>query len=88
MREFEIKPDFYKKLKKLSKKDKNTYNALMNKIDEVLGTSNVEHYKNLKYNMKESKRVHIGHFVLVFSYVKVRDFVSFEDFEHHDKIYD
>ena len=37
--------------------------------------------------MKESKRVHIGHFVLVFSYDKSNDFVSFEDYDHHDNIY-
>ena len=37
--------------------------------------------------MKYSKRVHIGHFVLVFSHDKNRNFVFFEDYDHHDKIY-
>ena len=37
--------------------------------------------------MKDSKRVHIGHFVLIFSYGKKRNFVSFEYFDHHDNIY-
>lgn len=87
MREFEIKPELYKKLVKLSKKDKRAYEAVMEKIDEVANSYDVEHYKNLRYNMKDSKRVHIGHFVLVFSYVKSKDFVSFEDYDHHDKIY-
>ncbi|MDO8741254.1 MAG: hypothetical protein Q7J54_06815 [Candidatus Woesearchaeota archaeon] len=87
MREFEIKPELDKKLVKLSKKDKKAYEAVMKKIDEVLDSSDVEHYKNLRYNMKDSKRVHIGHFVLVFSYDKSKDFVSFEDYDHHDNIY-
>ena len=87
MREFEIKPELYKKLVKLSKKDKNAYEAVMKKIDEVIASYDVEHYKNLRYNMKDSKRVHLGHFVLVFSYDKSKDFVSFEDYDHHDNVY-
>lgn len=87
MREFEIKSGLLKTLSKLAKKDKNAYEALMNKIEEVANSGNIEHYKNLRYNMKESKRVHIGHFVLVFSYDKSNDFIYFEDYDHHDKIY-
>ena len=87
MHEFEIKPELDKKLVKLSKKDKKAYEAVMKKIDEILNSSDVEHYKNLRYNMKDSRRVHVGHFVLVFSYDKSKDFVSFEDYDHHDNIY-
>ena len=87
MREFEIKLELSKKLAKLSKKDKNSYEAIMKKIQEVFKSANIDHYKNLRYDMKESKRVHIGHFVLVFSYDKSKDFLSFEDYNHHDNIY-
>ena len=85
MREFEIKPELEGKLIKLAKRDKPLYNAAMKKIAEILGSIDIGHYKNLRYNMKASKRVHIGHFVLVFSYNK--DFISFEDFDHHDNVY-
>jgi len=88
MRDFEIKPELDKKLIKLSKKDKTSYEAVINKIQEILYSPDVEHYKNLRYDMKDSKRVHIGHFVLVFSYDKSKDFVSFEDYDHHDNIYE
>jgi len=88
MREFEIKPELDRKLIKLSKKDNIRYEAVMKKIDEVLNSGNIEHYKNLRYDMKESKRVQIGHFVLVFNYDKADDFVSFEDYDHHDNIYE
>jgi YafQ family addiction module toxin component len=87
MREFEIKPGLLKILSKLAKKDKKSYGSVMNKIKEVISSENIEHYKNLRYNMKESKRVHIGHFVLVFSYDKSNDFIYFEDYDHHDNIY-
>ena len=88
MREFEIKPELAKKLVKLSKKDKSRYEAVMNKIDEVLSSGDIEHYKNLRYDIKDSKRVQIGHFVLIFSYDKTKEFVSFEDYDHHDNIYE
>jgi len=87
MRDFEIKPELDEKLVKLSKRDKKSYQAVMNKIKEILTCIDVEHYKNLRYDMKDSKRAHIGHFVLVFSYDKAKDFVSFEDYDHHDNIY-
>ncbi len=55
MREFEIKPELNKKLVKLSKKDKNSYESVMKKIQEVVESPDVEHYKNLRYDMKRSK---------------------------------
>ncbi|MCK5283547.1 MAG: addiction module toxin RelE [Nanoarchaeota archaeon] len=87
MREFEIKPELEKKLIKLFKRDRSTYEKVMKKIEEVINSGSIDHYKNLRYNMKDSKRVHLRHFVLVFSYNKSREFVSFEDFDHHDTIY-
>ncbi|MBU1205074.1 MAG: addiction module toxin RelE [Nanoarchaeota archaeon] len=85
--EFEIKPELEKKLVKLYKKDKLTYKKIMKKIYEIINSRDIEHYKNLRYDMKDSKRVHMGHFVLVFSFDKPNNFVSFEDFDHHDNIY-
>jgi len=87
MREYEIKPSLFGKLTKISKKDKKRYEAIIKKINEIINSDNPEHYKNLRHDMKHSKRVHIGHFVLVFSYDKNKDFISFEDYEHHDKVY-
>ncbi|MEK6861420.1 MAG: addiction module toxin RelE [Nanoarchaeota archaeon] len=90
MRKYEIKPHLLKILNKLSKKDKSAYEAVMGKINEIINASpnEIEHYKNLKYNLKFEKRVHIAsHFVLVFSYDKSTDFISFLDYDHHDNIY-
>ena len=87
MHEFEIKPELDKKMMKIAKRDKITYEAIIKKIEEIVNSDDIAHYKNLRYDMKDSKRVHIGSFVLVFSYDKAKDFVSFEEFDHHYKIY-
>lgn len=75
-----------KKLSKLKKKNVKYYLIARKKMDQIL--ANPEHkYKDLHYNMKGIKRVHIGHFVLVFVINHIRKTISFEDFNHHDIIY-
>jgi len=86
MYDYEIKPNLQKILKKLSRKDKNLYEQILKKINEIIN-SDPEHYKNLRYDMKDCKRVQIGHFVLVFAVDKNNKLISFEDFVHHDNIY-
>ena len=86
-REYKTSNEFDRILAKLQKKDKQLYENLLNKMSEILNSIDIEHYKNLRYNMKEFKRAHIGHFVLVFKFEKTSNIVFFEDFDHHDKIY-
>ena len=87
MYNFDVSENLEKILNKLSKKDKDLYNQILKKIDEIIHSEDVEHYKNLRYNMKDSKRVHIGHFVLIFQYKKEEDIILFDDLDHHDNIY-
>ncbi len=87
MFEFEIIPELRKKLAKLSTKNKPLYEQTMQKISEITGSSTIEHYKNLRHNMKDKKRVHIGHFVLTFKYIQEENKIKFVDFDHHDIIY-
>jgi len=84
---FYVSEHLQKILNKLSKKDQDTYNQILKKIDEIMHSENIEHYKNLRYNMKDSKRAHIGHFVLIFQYKKEENLILFDDFDHHDNIY-
>ena len=84
---YEILPSLKKKLNKLSKKDRALYEQVLSKIEEVISSANVEHYKNLRYDLKDKKRVHIGHFVLVFRFMKPENKIIFDDFDHHDSIY-
>jgi len=88
MRKFEIEEKPHQILKKLFKKDKKRYEIVWKKINEIINSSDIEHYKNLKFPMNEFKRVHIDKsFVLVFKYEKSHDKVKFYDLDHHDKIY-
>lgn len=74
-------------LKKLYKKDTETYERMLKKINEICNSGNIEHYKNLRKPLQHLKRVHIGEKVLVFKYDKTNKIISFENFDHHDKIY-
>jgi len=87
MHEFRIEDKLEKILFKLEKKNSNLYNQIRKKISEVINSEGVEHYKNLRHDLKNFKRVHIGHFVLIFRFDKNKDIISFEDFDHHDNIY-
>ncbi len=83
----EVIPSLQKILNKLLKKDKSFYGQVLKKIYEVINSSDIEHYKNLKHDLSDRKRVHIGHFVLVFSFIKSENKIKFLDLDHHDKIY-
>lgn len=74
-------------LEKLFKKDNSIYEQVIKKINEIINSPDIEHYKNLRYDLKEYKRVHIGHFVLVFKFNKTEKTIEFFDFDHHDVIY-
>ncbi len=87
MRSFDIEEKLKKLLRKLSKKDKETYNSIIKKINEILTIDNINHYKNLKKPMQEFKRVQIGSFVLIFKHIEKEDKIVFYDFDHHDNIY-
>ena len=67
MHEFRIEDKLEKILFKLEKKNSNLYNQIRKKISEVINSEGVEHYKNLRHDLKNFKRVHIdSHFVLIF----------------------
>ena len=87
MYSYEIIPSLEKKLRKLSKRDKSLYEEVLGKIEDVITSDSIEHYKNLQHNLSDRKRVHIGHFVLIFKYIKAENKILFVDFDHHDNIY-
>ena len=78
------------KLKKLIRKDKRRYEMIIKKMKEITSSDEetINRYKNLRYDLKDEKRVHInGSFVLTFKFIKEKKFILFTDFDHHDKIY-
>lgn len=78
------------KIRKIAKKDKKKALIINKKIKEIINNNEktIEKYKNLKYKLKNIKRVHIDkYFVLTFKVDKDNKFILFIDFEHHDKAY-
>ena len=86
-RPYKTSKELDKILEKLQKKDKQLFENLLNKMEEIRNNLDVEHYKNLRHDLKEFKRVQVGHFVLVFKFDKANDNILFSDFDHHDNIY-
>lgn len=89
MYNFERSDKLIKILKKLFKKDKVRYEATMKKIQEVIRSESLQHYKNLSYDLSDFKRVHIdSHFVLIFKVNEKDKLIRFEDLQHHDTAYE
>ncbi|MEK6894908.1 MAG: addiction module toxin RelE [Nanoarchaeota archaeon] len=87
---FNLTEELKNKLEKLSKKDKKKAEIINKKIKEIISQDNesINHYKNLRHDLKEFKRVHIDkHFVLAFKVEIQNNFILFIDFDHHDNIY-
>ncbi len=87
---FDLTDELKIKLKKLAKKDWERAAIINKKIKEIVNTNkdSIQHYKNLRYDLKEFKRVHIDkHFVLIFKVDLVKNIVLFVDIDHHEKIY-
>lgn len=61
---YEIKPQLEKSLQKLAKKDKRYYESVVRKILQI--ADNPEIGKPLRNVLKGKRRVHIGHFVLIY----------------------
>jgi len=90
MFEFDLSDELKLKIRKLLRKDKKKAIIINKKMKEIINNDNdsIDHYKNLRRDMKEFKRVHIDkHFVLIFKVDKNNNKIFFEDFDHHDKIY-
>jgi len=90
MFEFDLSDELRHKIKKLAKKSPETAVAINKKIKQIINNDLeiIDRYKNLKYGLKDLKRVHIlKSFVLTFRVHKDENFILFMDFDHHDNIY-
>lgn len=90
MFDFDISDELKLKIRKLLKKDKKKAEIIDRKIREIVNndSESIKRYKNLKYDLKEYKEVHIDkHFVLTFKVNIFNNFILFADFDHHDNIF-
>lgn len=85
MYSFEIKEELEKSLQKLAQKDKRHYQSVVKKILQI--AENPDMGKPLRNVLKGRRRVHVGHFVLLYEVDEKNKRVIFLDFEHHDRAY-
>jgi YafQ family addiction module toxin component len=86
---YEFTEKLEEKIKKLNKKMPDRILKLRKKIEQIIALNfdEINHFKNLRKPLQEYKRVHIDKsFVLIFKLTKEK--IIFEDFDHHDKIYE
>lgn len=88
--DFDFSPKLKSIIEKLRKKDQKRMDILYKKVKQIINSDELtlEHYKNLRHDLSDRKRVHIDKsFVLTFSFDRKRKFILFLDFDHHDNIY-
>lgn len=87
---FDLSDELKATIRVLAKKDKKTTEILNKKIKQIADSdeTTIDHYKNMRYGLKEYKRVHIAKsFVLFFAVFKEKKFILFDKFGHHDDMY-
>jgi len=89
--EFALSDELKAEIIVLAKKDKTITEAINKKIKQIIQSDEftINHYKNLRHDLSEYKRVHIlKSFVLLFKVYKNKNFILFDKFGHHDEIYE
>ena len=90
MFEFDFSENLKKEISVLTKKNSNLAEQLKKKIKQIVESDNetINHYKNLRHDLSDQKRVHIGeNFVLTFEVNIKTNFILFIKFDHRDNIY-
>ena len=85
--EFIISPTLERRLYKLAHKDKALAIAVRKKIQQIINCDEktINHYKNLRGDLSDFRRFHIGNLVLMFKIEK--DSIIFDRLVHHDRAY-
>lgn len=80
-----VRKEVEKVLKKLTKKDTISSRYISKKIKEI--QENPYRFKPLKKLLQGFWRVHIGHFVLVYSIDETNKTITIEKYKHHKEVY-
>jgi mRNA-degrading endonuclease RelE of RelBE toxin-antitoxin system len=90
MFEFEIREQLKDKLRKLSTKNPVLMQAVNKKIREIISQdkNSIIRYKNLRYDLKEYKRIHITKNIILLFIVDInQNKILFTHLEHIDNAY-
>lgn len=85
MYSLDTNPIVDKTFSKLEKKNPKQLKIITKKIKQIL--KDPYHFKPLKGDMHEARRVHVGSFVLVYEINKKTKTIILLDYDYHDKIY-
>jgi mRNA interferase RelE/StbE len=78
-------PPVQKRLRKIFKKDRKTYDQLKKKLVEL--GQNPDIGNPLRNVLKNRRRLQIGSFVLVYKVDTENEIITLLEFDHHDKVY-
>ncbi len=87
---FIISDELNEIIQKTAKKDKVLIEALSRKMKQIidLDWNPLNHFKNLRHEMSDYKRVHINKsFVLLFEADRKQNIILFHTLKHHDEAY-
>ena len=77
--------NLFQRSRKWRRVDKSLYTAVQKKLQQII--ENPYRGKPLKEKLKGKRRVHIGHFVLIYRINEMERKVVFLEFAHHDEAY-
>jgi addiction module RelE/StbE family toxin len=78
-------PDVEDTFNKMAKKDPVRFEQVAKKLLEL--ADNPEIGKPLRNRLKGSRRLHIGHYVLMYTIDKKKQQITLVDYAHHDEVY-
>lgn len=90
MFEFDFSDEFRKVFKKLSRKNPIIARAINKKVKEIISRDekSIMAYKNLRYDLKNLKRVHITEWLVITFEVKLdENFILFINIGSRDRVY-
>jgi mRNA-degrading endonuclease RelE of RelBE toxin-antitoxin system len=90
MFKFDLSEDLEKTIALLAKKNSSLADQLKKKMKQIIESDDftIDHYKNLRNELSDRKRVHVGeNYVLTFKVNKQENKITFLEFEHRDKVY-
>lgn len=87
---FSLSDELKAVLGKAAKRNPELTKAVFRKIEQITQLNDettIEHFKNMRHDLSDYKRVHVGSFVLFFKVCRKEKFILFCRIEHHDDAY-
>ena len=87
---FSLSDELKAVLGKAAKRNPELTRAVFRKIEQITQLNNettIDHFKNMRHDLSDYKRVHVGSFVLFIKVYRKEKFILFDKLDHHDDAY-